>query len=58
MSVKTPKNEKKRREKKKKEKGGILVLKFRTFPMLGTKFFGRRPEPRPQGVRTSQKRPN
>ena len=55
LSVKTLKNEKKRREKKEKEKGRILVLKFRTFPMLGTNFFCRRPET--QGVRTSQKRP-
>ena len=53
LSVKTLKNEKKRREKKekkKKEKGRILVLKFRTFPMLGTKFSCRRPEPRPPRV--------
>ena len=41
LSVKTLKNEKKRREKrekKKKEKGRILVLKFRTFRMLGPNF--------------------
>ena len=38
LSVKTLKNEKKKKRKKEKEKGRILVLKFRTFRMLGPNF--------------------